>query len=71
MQTSGGFEFSQSHFRLESRQVESFCAGFREEAAPSAFGRDTISIQGMSQDGSMKNPQFLAVLEERIISALI
>ncbi|MBM3461068.1 MAG: hypothetical protein FJX76_03105 [Armatimonadetes bacterium] len=70
MQANGGFEFPKS-FGLESRHMESYCAGY-QDSPESAFGRDTISIKGIADESSrMKNPQFLAVLEERIVSGLI
>lgn len=61
--------FGTSALNVESRQA--WCAGFRDEATAGNEPRDSISIQGMSEGTSAKNPQFLAVLEERVVSFLV
>jgi len=68
---NNNIDYNHGGFRFESRQVESMCAGFSDQSAPSAFGQDSISIQGITHEGASKNPRFVAVLEERVISSLI
>jgi hypothetical protein len=68
MQTSGSYSNNATP-RIEWHPVESYCAGFREDAG-NIYGKDSISIHGMEQQSTQKNPQFLAILEERVVSFL-
>jgi hypothetical protein len=58
---------------FETRKMESYCAGYREDHANASRmrSRDRVTIQGLGDSGTyMKNPRFLAVLEERhVVSA--
>lgn len=60
---------SSSFLGVESRQA--YCAGYREELSRSFDPVDHISIQGYSDNTNSKNPQFLAILEERVVSYLV
>lgn len=51
--------------------AHNYCAGYREDPTRSSDPVDRINIQGMSEGTSSKNPHFLAVLEERVISFVV
>ena len=59
---------SSSFLGIESRQA--FCAGFREDSSSGLDPVDRISIHGLGESTQSKNPQFLAILEERVVSYL-
>lgn len=53
---------------VESRQA--YCAGYRELSGPGFDPVDRISIRGLGETATSKNPHFLAILEERVVSYL-
>lgn len=71
MQTSGYYGNRFQAPRLECTSVQSYCAGYKEDQ-PSIFGGDVISIKGVNHEvSSLRSPQFLAVLEDRVVSFLV
>lgn len=53
---------------VESRHA--LCAGFQEISADPRASLDRISIQGFTESVGSRNPHFVAVLEERVVSLL-